>query len=343
MCRFASGRGSTETGRSPGHSHYRARDIMREVRCTVAIVGAGGMARQHIRALQDVPGVRVAGIHSRTTARAEALAAEFGVDDVFASISAMYAKTKADLVVVAVSELAVRQTCELCFEHPWTVLVEKPAGYDVADAEAIEAAALGKGRRAYVALNRRHYGSTRAVVAGLAEQDGPRMIVVHDQESPAAALQAGCPPLVVENWMYANSLHLVDYFSVLGRGRITDVVPVIRWKPSEPRYVAASLSFDSGDAGLYVAVWNAPGPWAVSVTTPGMRWELRPLEKASYQLAGTRTIEQCPDDPWDTLFKPGLRRQAELAVAAAMGGAAELPTLSDGLLSMRLTRDIYAC
>lgn len=300
------------------------------------------MARQHIRAFQDVPGVRVAGIYSRTAPRAEALAAEFGIEHVFTSIAAMREKTNADLVVVAVSELSVRQTCELCFDHPWVVLVEKPAGYNVADAEQIAAAAIAKRRRAYVALNRRHYASTRAVIAGLAHQRGPRLIVVHDQESPAAALQAGSPELVVENWMYANSLHLIDYFSFLGRGTIREVLPVVRWNPDEPRYVAARISFDSGDTGLYIAVWNAPGPWSVSVTTPDKRWELRPLEKASYQVAGSRVIEQCPDDVWDTRFKPGLRRQAELAVAAAKGAAPELPTVSEALASMRLTQAIYA-
>lgn len=310
--------------------------------CTVAIVGAGGMARQHIRAFQDVPGVTVAGIHSRTAARAEALAAELGVKAVYGSIPEMYETTRADLVVVAVPELSVSRICELCFEHPWTVLVEKPAGYDVADAEAIEAAAAAKRRRAFVALNRRHLGSTRAVLADLANVSGPRLIKIQDQEAPAAALQAGQPPLVVENWMYANSIHMIDLFAVLGRGKIVEVSPVIRWNPAEPRYVAARISYDSGDVGLYEAVWNAPGPWAVTVTTPEKRWEMRPVEKASYQLAGTRVLEPAADDPWDTAFKPGLRRQAELAVRAVSGQVTDLPTLSDALASMRLTQSIYS-
>ena len=46
---------------------------------TVAIIGAGAMARQHIKAFADLPGVTVAGIHSRTRAKAEALAAEYQI------------------------------------------------------------------------------------------------------------------------------------------------------------------------------------------------------------------------------------------------------------------------
>jgi predicted dehydrogenase len=310
--------------------------------CKVAIVGAGYMAREHIRAFQDVPGVEIAGIQSRTRARAEALAAESGITHVCDSIPELYEKTRADLVVVTVSILATNEVCCVCFEYPWIALVEKPAGYDVPDAEAIEARARLKGRQAYVALNRRHYGNTRAVVADLAGQPGPRLIKVQDQQSQALALQIGHPKRVADNWFYACSLHLVDYFVLLGRGRISGVEHILRWNPEHPRYVAAKISFDSGDTGLYEAIWEGPGPWAVSVNTPQKRWEMRPLEKAAYQLAGKRVLEPIEDDSYDIRFKPGLRRQAELAVLAARGQATELPTLADALASMRLTQAIYA-
>jgi predicted dehydrogenase len=311
-------------------------------KCRVAIVGAGYMAREHVRAFRDVPGAEVAGIYSRTRGRAEALAAEFRIPSVCDTAAELFERTAADLVVVSVPELAANEVCHACFEHPWTALVEKPAGYNLADAQAIESAARSRGRKAYVALNRRHYGSTRTVAADLATLEGPRLIKVQDQEDPVTARESGQPKLVVENWMYANSIHLIDYFRVLGRGRIVNVAPSIRWDAERPRYVAATIAFDSGDVGLYEAVWDGPGPWAVSVNTPQKRWEMRPLERAAFQLAGKRVLEPAEDHPWDTQFKPGLRRQAELAVRAAAGEPTELPTLGDALESMRLTQAIYS-
>jgi predicted dehydrogenase len=311
--------------------------------CKVAIVGAGYMAREHIRAFQDMPGVEIVGIHSRTRSKAESFAKEFGLRNVCDSIPELFEKTKADLVVVTVSSLATNEICRACFEYPWTVLIEKPAGYDVPDAEAIEANALKKKRNAYVALNRRHYGATRTVVSDLAGLSGTRFIKVQDQQSQALALQLGHPQLIVDNWFYACSIHVIDYFLLLGRGKITEVSHVIRWNPKQPRYVVAKISFDSGDVGLYEAIWDGPGPWAVTVNTPEKRWEMRPLEKAAFQLAGKRVLEPVADDPQDIQFKAGLRRQAELAVSAAMGKPqAELPTLHDALASMRLTQAIYS-
>ena len=116
--------------------------------CRVAIVGAGAMAREHIRAFLDVPNAAVVGIYSRTRSRAEALATEFHVPAVYSSIAELYENTRAELVVVAVSELSVNEVCRACFAHPWTALIEKPAGYNVTDAESIAAAASEKGRRA---------------------------------------------------------------------------------------------------------------------------------------------------------------------------------------------------
>jgi len=310
--------------------------------CKVAIVGAGYMAREHICAFQDVPGVTISGIYSRTRERAQALAQEFAIAEVCDSVAELYQRTAADLVVVAVRELSVNAVSQACFEFPWVALIEKPAGYNLEDAQKIEAAARAHGRCAYVALNRRHYGATQVVLQDLASQVGPRLIRVQDQEAPAAALESGQPELVVRNWMFANSIHLIDYFSLFGRGSIMSVEPTLRYDPKRPRYVAATIKFESGDVGLYEAIWDGPGPWTVSVNTDAKRWELRPLEKAACQLAGTRVMQSAEDHPWDTQFKPGLRRQAQQAVQAAMGLPADLPTLQDALASMRLTQAIYS-
>jgi predicted dehydrogenase len=310
-------------------------------KCVVAIVGAGYMAREHIRAFQDIPNVTIAGITSRTRLRAEALALEFNIPIVCNSIDELYKNTNANLVVVTVPELAANSVIHSCIEYPWTLLVEKPAGYNLADAEDIEAAAQAKNSRVYVALNRRYYSSTQKVLTDLKTMDGPRFIHVQDQEDQKRALQAGQPRVVVENWMYANSVHVIDYFTLFGRGQITAVTPVVAWNPDTPWIVIAKIEFASGDIGLYEGIWDGPGPWYVSVNTPEKRWEMRPLEQAAFQLAGQRKLESVESHSWDQQFKPGLRLMAEQAVAAAQGFETELPTLKDSLKSMQLVKSIF--
>ena len=307
----------------------------------VAVIGAGYMAEEHLRVFSDIADVQLAGIFSRSRAKAKALAKKHRVARVCGSIAELHAETQAHLVIIAVSELSAGEVCAEAFQYPWTCLIEKPAGYDVADAERIAAQARRIGRKAYVALNRRHYSSTQRVVDDLAGVPGQRLVHVHDQEDPAAAQLAGRPELVVRNWMFANSIHVVDYLRVLGRGDVVSVEPFIRWNPAEPRFVAAKVAFSSGDVGIYEAIWNGPGPWAVTVTTQERRWELRPLERAAVQVHGSRKLEPADVHEWDVKFKPGLRAQAQEAIHAVQGRPHRLPDLEDALASMRLVEQIY--
>lgn len=307
----------------------------------VAVIGAGFMADEHIKVFLDIPEVILMGIYSRTRSRAEALALKHGIPSVYDSVDALYAGTQADLIIIAVSELSVNAVCKEVFKYPWQALIEKPVGYNLKDAEDIAAAADRAGRKAYVALNRRHFSSTRSVALGLDAVEGQRLVHVFDQENPQAALEGGQPLLVVQNWMYANSIHIIDYLCVFCRGEVTEVEHVIKWDPKDPRFVLCKVKYSSGDIGVYQAIWNGPGPWAVTVTTNAKRWEMRPLEQAVTQLYKSRKTESLSLDSWDTQFKPGLRLQAEETIRAVRGEVNKLPTLADGIETMKLVSRIY--
>jgi hypothetical protein len=105
--------------------------------------------------------------------------------------------------------------------------------------------------------------------------------------------------------------------------------------------VSGEVVFDSGDVGLYQAVWNRPGPWSVTVSTKTKRLEMRPLEKLTWQPAGSRVAQEVEIDPVDRDFKPGLFRMAEAAVAAVCGLPNELPTIECSLRSMDLVASLY--
>ena len=309
--------------------------------CNVAIIGAGNMAREHIRAFRDIPGVNMVGIHSRTRANAKALADEFQIATVYDSIQELYEKTHADLVVITVFELAMNPVSKICFKYPWTALLEKPAGYTIKDAEEILSAAKKNKRNAIIALNRRFMSSTRTVRENLNKNPCKRFIRVQDQEDQKQARAAGQPQAVVDNWMYANSIHIIDYFRIFGRAKVNVVKPVVPWNPENPGTVIAHLEYENGDIGLYEGTWDGPSPWSVSVNTPQDRWEVRPLEQASIQKRNSRVIDSFPVHPWDTAFKPGFRLQAENAVLTALGKTSESTTLDDAMVTMKIIEAIF--
>lgn len=309
--------------------------------CKVAVIGAGYMAGEHIRAFADVPGVTVAGIFSRTRPRAEGLAHAHGIKVVARSVAELFERTGAELVVVAVSEMAMRGVAIECFEFPWTVLLEKPPGYNLSDARTIQREALTKKRNVFVALNRRFYSTTQTVIEDLVKHEGPRYVHVQDQQSQEYAASIGYPKEVIDDLMYANSIHLVDYLPLLCRGLVKSVNPIVQWNALSPGVVLATIEFESGDLGLYEGVWHGPGPWAVSVTTSEIRWELRPLEQASFQKRGERRAQGVESSAWDRQFKPGLRLQAQEAAAAAIGKKSQSISLDEAMKTMELIAAIY--
>ncbi len=311
------------------------------VPCKVAIVGAGGMACEHIRAFQDIPYVTVVGIANRTVENAQRLADEFSVPMAFGNVADLYNETRADIVVMAVYEPAINTIATACFAYPWAVFMEKPLGLNLADAEDIEAAAIRADTNVWVGLNRRSMSSTVAVLDDIADDPTPRFIHVQDQQSLAAARSMGHSSNVVENWMYANSIHLVDYLLTFGRGEVEDVVSVTPWNPDNPSTVLAKVSFSRGDIWLNQGIWEAPGPWACTVTTPRRRWEMKPLEKAVFQNAGERFSNEVETHHWDTSFKPGFRLQAERVIAALREEPSPQPTLTEAMRGMRLVHSIY--
>lgn len=314
-------------------------DSLRPIR--VAVIGAGYMAAEHLRAFDANSDVHLVGIHSRSIERALDLASGYPSMNVYATIEALYEASSADLVIIAVPELACRNVCEQAFKYPWMLLVEKPVGHTFYEALHIERLANNFNTKVYVALNRRFYGSTLQLKQVLMDNKSPRMVTILDQEDPVAALAAGQPQEVVDHWMFANSIHLIDYFTQLCRGDHVNTRVLIPWKPMAPGPVVAQLDFSSGDVGLYQAVWNAPGPWSVSVSTSELRAELRPIEQLSLQLAGSRKSQLQPDDPVDQKYKPGLLCQAQAAVNCARGLSSMLPTLSEANRSMALVASIY--
>jgi predicted dehydrogenase len=307
----------------------------------ITIIGAGSMAEEHIRAFVAMDSVDVVGIYSRTHSKSVTLSEKYSIPYVCDSVSELYNTTKADAVIIAVSETSTKQICYEAFKFPWVALVEKPMGYNLEEAADITGEAQRTGSRVFVALNRRQYSSTKNVLEDLKGSNQTRLIHVMDQQDSRSATLAGRPEKVVKNWMYANSIHLVDYFNVLGRGHITSVERLVKWTADIPGFVIAKINFSSGDIGIYEAIWNGPGPWAVVVTTQDKRWELRPLEKAAFQVYGSRQLQPIDLAEVDSTFKAGFYSQAEELLKALQGLPHTLVSAEEALRSMKLVSEIY--
>lgn len=299
------------------------------------------MASEHIKAFSDIEEVEIVAITSRTVERAKSLARQYGIADVCSTISDLYHKHKPDGLIVAVSELQTYDVLINASKFPWSILVEKPAGYNFVQAKNLHENVRLRQNSIFVAFNRRHYSSTREVLQQLNDVDGNRFVVINDQEDPEFALADKRPLEVVENWMYANSIHLIDYFSFFCRGNIEIVNRIVPWRGLGTEFVLCELEYSSGDKGVYLSYWNRPHPWSVSISTKEMWWEIRPIESATRISRQSRVPVSIEKNKWDTDFKPGLRLQAEEFVLHLKKLQHCLPTIGESLLTMELVSKIY--
>lgn len=298
------------------------------------------MATEHARAFSAIDGVTIVGVVGRSKKRAQALA-QFNGCVAFDDIETMYRETKADAVVVAVPELACRAICEEVFAHPWVSLLEKPVGLNYQEARHLDEFSKQQKRKAFVGLNRRSYHATREAQKLLTESESPRFILVHDTQDTDAARQSGQPEQVVRNWMFANSIHLIDYIRQFGRGDVVAIDVPLTFDAENPHSVSATVRFSSGDRAVYFGAWNVPGPWYVTVANETVRIELRPLEELSFQRRGERALTPIQGCKTDIDFKPGLYFQARQFVNAIHGNANCLTTLGEATETMRLVNQIY--
>ena len=308
----------------------------------VSIIGAGKIAEEHIKAFRSLNGVSVNGIFSRTKSNALRLAQRYDIAVVANDIQDLYVRTSADLVVVAVTIDASKEIIELCWQYDWSVLTEKPLGLNYTEALNLSQKAASLNKDCFVAFNRRHYASVEWVRQQISTQTGPLYISAFGQESLHEVCKEGFSEKILEHWMFANSIHIIDLILFFADSPVKAIHKLNRYSAGmDPGVVSAFIEFENGSTSIYQCNWDMQGPWGLSISARSNRWELKPLETAYMQTNDDRAKIYMPEATIDVEFKPGFKRQAERAVYASKGHRKFEANLLDGLETMRIVDDIF--
>jgi hypothetical protein len=157
----------------------------------------------------------------------------------------------------------------------------------------------------FVSLNRRYFGSTINAKEILKNYNGKIEIFINDQADLNAQKKLGTPKKVIENFMYANSIHLVDYILLFCKGSIASIKN-INLLDKNPKILISKIKFTSGDRAIYTIVHNIMSPWYVIIKTKKEIITMKPLEK--FFSSNNKTINKNLNF-FDKKFKPGLKQQ----------------------------------
>lgn len=280
----------------------------------VLLIGAGQMAVDYCLVLKALNCHLV--VVGRGQKSAELFENKTGVKVVTGGLESFLktntAKFDAAIVAVGMEELAPT-TIQLINNHFDYILVEKPAG--LTNEQIDELAGITKQHHAnvLVAYNRRFYASVVKAKEIIKEDGGVLSFNFEFTEWAHTIEPLQKKPGIKENWLLANSTHVIDLAFYLGG------------KPKTMSgYVGGSLSWHNkaifSGAGKthndtifsYQANWTSPGRWGVEILTAKSRLIFRPLEELQVQLNGSVAIHKIEiNDAVDKKFKPGLYLQVE--------------------------------
>ena len=240
---------------------------MRKIK--IAFVGVGYMSEQYAKILNNkfkYKNTIVAAIN-KSNPRVNKFLKNYTVSKKYSSIINMMEDTKPDIVIVCVNELATIKILNTLSKYPCVCLIEKPVGINYDQSKKILSLKKNKLFFPFVALNRRYYSSIINSQKILKKDNSKRIIKIFDQENIIYAKRAGQPKKVYKNWMYANSIHMVDFIYLFGRGKLLKIEEKFRDKILNQGIVSCKLTFSSGDIVYYFSLWNRPAPWSLQIST----------------------------------------------------------------------------
>lgn len=306
----------------------------------IGVVGAGAIAREHIKALEDNANTEVVGIVSKNHHSAFVLANEFKTLS-FSSVHDMATRSDLDGLVIAVNIPNTADVIKDCCNITHNILVEKPVALDFREATFLEAYVKKQASsNIYVAHNRRFYSATNILRKKLFDIQNPRTVFITDQQDPIEAVKVyGENPIVANNYMFANSIHLVDYLRHFCRGNIIDVQIISPFLGNIEHIINSMIIFDSGDIAYYKCAWCGPGPWSFEVYSGEDYFECRPLEKLTQRSRYSRKDNLLSDD--EGSLKAGFSMQLSEFVAACRNESNDLVTITESVEIMSLISRIF--
>jgi len=137
------------------------------------VVGVGALGRHHARVWASQPGARLVGVHDIDTARAQAVAKEYGCP-VHRELDTLLDEAQA--VSVAVPTVDHHAVARRAFAHGCDVLLEKPMTATLEEADELVALAAAEGRVLQVGHIERFNPATEVLLGAV---KAPRFIEVH--------------------------------------------------------------------------------------------------------------------------------------------------------------------
>jgi predicted dehydrogenase len=146
---------------------------------SVAIIGAGGIAVEHLEALEEIEQLKSISIADIQLHRAKELAAKFNLN-AYADYKEMIETEKPDIVVIALPHFLHKEAAVWCANQGCHILLEKPMALSVAECDEIIEAVNRKNVKLLVGHSQHYKAENLKVLELMASGDLGELVMIND-------------------------------------------------------------------------------------------------------------------------------------------------------------------
>lgn len=283
---------------------------------TIAIIGAGAIAREYIKVLIELNHTPL--VIGRGEKRVNQVSQEYTDIEVVAgglhnwlekNCIPEYAivATPVENLKVAVEEL-ILSGCKY-------VLVEKPLAFNTEEIDDLRLLALQQKATINVAFNRRNYISVIKAKELIQSDGGVSSFHFDFTEAIYRIDPKNYHKDTLRFWGISNSSHVIDTaFFLCGIPlQITTLKngEDVKWHPAGSIFTGHGITLNQVPF-TYHANWGCPGRWNIEINTSKRKLVFSPMEKLRQQRHGSFIIETVDlDYSNDVRFKPGFLNQVD--------------------------------
>jgi len=281
------------------------------------IVGASAMAAEYAKVLQGLNQDFV--VIGRGEKSAKSFAETTGINPFVGGLD-QYLLKNPSIPTHVIAAVGVEQLCataqSLLAYGVKNILLEKPGGVDIKEMDNTAKMADKVDANVFIAYNRRFYSSVLKAEEIIKEDGGVTSFNFEFTEWSHAIHPDHRPVELFNNWLLANSTHVIDTAFFLGGEPIEmscykSGENCIEWHPSGSIYSGAGVT-KSGALFSYQANWQAPGRWAIEILTRKHRLYFKPMESLQIQNIGSVKVDPVEiDDVLDRDYKAGFYLQTQ--------------------------------
>lgn len=282
---------------------------------SVWLIGAGGMAREYIKVLNDLSvSFDVIGRGEQNAALCEEITAapvHRGGLNAFLQNSPQVA----EFAIVSVGiEALPEMTTQLLDYGVKHILLEKPGAVYLKQLQSMQTRAQEKGAHIFIAYNRRFYSSVIKAQEIIEQDEGVSSFSFRFSELSQFIADSDFSDVLKSRLFLCNSTHVADTAFYLG-GEPETLASFHQggtdWHPTAMVFSGSGIS-KRGALFSYHADWDAPARWSINVFTKQHTLIFEPMEQLKRQKIGSFAIEEVElDDTLDQKYKPGIYLQTQ--------------------------------